>query len=301
MTSGIPRVLWTLWLQGWEQSPALVQACLRSWQLRNPTWSVRALTMENLGRYVDLGATYPGVDLDRIPAPALSDMIRIALLTRHGGVWADSTVFCVTPLDQWLDDYSRTGFFAFSRPGPHRMVSSWFLASEPHHPLTTAWEDRVRRYWHGRSAPDEYYWFHHLFAEAYGEDDTFRRIWDATPKLPSTGPHYFVPYGARLAGRMTQRARARVLSETEPVYKLCHRVHPSPPGRETAHDFFCHWADEGVWRPEAGTRPAYRPLLVVDRIGEKVRWTYRHARGGLADVLRSTVGTSRSSRAVASH
>jgi hypothetical protein len=297
MSHAIPRVLWTLWLQGWEQSPALVQACLRSWQLRNPTWTVRALTRENIGTYVDLAAAYPAVDLDRIPAPALSDMIRVALLAEHGGVWADSTVFCVTPLDQWVDECSRTGFFAFCRPGPDRMVSSWFLASEPHHPLTTEWQDRVREYWRTHSTPDRYFWFHHLFADAYGESETFRQIWDATPKLPSDGPHYFVPYNARLAGRMTQRARARVMSGAEPVYKLCHRVHPSDADPESAHDFFLQWADGMVQPLEDAARPGQRPILAVDRVGERVRWTYRHARAGLAGVLRNA-GVSRSSGAV---
>src|SRR3954453_20542988 len=136
MAEGLPRVVWTLWLQGWETAPPLVQACLRSWQRRNPTWTVRTLTRDNISQYLDLLSTYPDVNLDQIPAAALSDMIRIALLSQHGGVWADSTVFCVMPLDRWIDDYSRTGFFAFARPGPDRMLSSWFLASEPHHPLT---------------------------------------------------------------------------------------------------------------------------------------------------------------------
>lgn len=264
-------------MQGWENAPPLVQACLQSWQRRNPTWTVHALTEENLADHLDFAAVYPDVKTAGMPAAALSDMIRVALLSEHGGVWADSTVFCATPLDEWIDDCSRTGFFAFARPGPDRLVSSWFLASERDNPLTLEWRERVREYWQDRDAPDHYFWLHRLFSAAYSSDDSFRRIWDATPKIRSDGPHYFVPYDSRLARRMTERARARVLSGADPVYKLTHRVRTAPAQAGTAYDFFCRWAAA----PAAATREAGagdRPLLLaVDRAEEKVRWGVRHA------------------------
>jgi hypothetical protein len=290
MVEGLPRVVWTLWLQGWETAPPLVQACLRSWQRRNPTWTVRTLTRDNISQYLDLLSTYPDVNLDQIPAAALSDMIRIALLSQHGGVWADSTVFCVMPLDRWIDDYSRTGFFAFARPGPDRMLSSWFLASEPHHPLTVELRDRVREYWQDRSTADHYFWFHRLFSEAYRTQDTFREVWDATPEIRSDGPHYFVPYRTRLAGKMTHRARARILSGADPVYKLTHRAQFSSPDPRSAYAFFNQWAESPASPQYNGQSSGPRFILVADRVSEKVRWTCRHAvtalRTELADRLR---------------
>jgi len=296
MAEGLPRVVWTLWLQGWETAPPLVQACLRSWQRRNPSWTVRALTSENIGDYLDLASTYPDVNMTQLPPVTLSDMIRVALLSEHGGVWADSTLFCVKPLDEWIDSYARTGFFAFARPGPDRMLSNWFLASQPHHPVTVEMRNRVRQYWQGRSAADHYFWFHRLFAEAYRTHDTLREVWDATPELRSDGPHYFVPYRTRLAGRMTQRARARVLSGADPVYKLSHRTQPSSPDPWTAYEFFCRWADSPVSTQDNAHGAGQRLILAADRAGEKIRWTYRHAltglRAELADRLRNA-GTRR--------
>jgi hypothetical protein len=296
MAAGIPRVVWTLWLQGWEQAPPLVQACRKSWERRNPTWTVRALTRDTICDYLDVASTYPDVDMDAIPAAALSDMIRVALLAEHGGVWADSTAFCATPLDQWIDDCARTGFFAFARPGPDRMLSSWFLASEAHHPLMEEWCGRVSAYWRDRTAPDHYFWLHRLFADAYRTDPRFGEIWDATPKIRSDGPHYFVPYRSRLGGRLTQRARARLLSGADPMYKLSHRVQPAEADAPTAHEFFCQWADAPVGAPTLEHSDDQRLILAIDRAGEKVRWTCRHAvtgvRASLADRLR-TAGVHR--------
>ena len=269
-------------MQGWGTAPPLVQACLQSWQRRNPAWTVRALTEDNLADHLDFAAVYPDVKAANMPAAALSDMIRVALLAEHGGVWADSTVFCSTPLDEWIDDSSTTGFFAFARPGPDRLLSSWFLASERGHPLTVEWRERVRDYWQDRDTADHYFWLHRLFSAAYSSKDSFRQFWDATPKIRSDGPHYFVPYDSRLAGRMTRRARARVLSGADPVYKLSHRAHPSAARAGTAYDFFCRWGAGAPMSAPDDAAPVNRSvLLAVDRAEEKARWTVRHAATGV--------------------
>lgn len=291
MAGGIPRVVWTLWLQGWDAAPPLVQACLRSWELRNPTWAVRALTAETIGDYVDLAAIYPDVNTAGLPAAARSDMIRVALLSEHGGVWVDSTVFCVRPLDEWIDEVSGTGFFAFARPGPDRMLSSWFLAARSHDPVILELSGRVRDYWRDRVTPDHYFWLHRLFRDAYRSNPIVRELWNATPRIRSDGPHYFVPYNRRLARPLTRRGRARVSSAADPVYKLAHRVRPSAADRMSAHDFFCRWADEPAGQPAdrpTGNGRAPRLLLAADRWTERVRWTFRHAGRG----LRAAAGTA---------
>jgi hypothetical protein len=147
------------------------------------------------------------------------------------------------------------------------------------------WRERVKEYWQDRDAFDHYFWLHRLFAAAYHSHDSFRRVWDATPKIRSDGPHYFVPYRSRLAGRMTERARARVLSGADPVYKLSHRERPAHGQSGTAYDFFCRWADAPASaREDAG--PGNRSLLLsLDRAEEKVRWTARHAAAGVRSAV----------------
>jgi hypothetical protein len=288
MAAGIPRVVWTLWLQGWDAAPPLVQACLRSWELRNPAWTIRPLTAETIGDYVDLAETYPGVNTAELPPAARSDMIRVALLCEHGGVWVDSTVFCVRPLDEWLDEVSRTGFFAFARPGPDRMLSSWFLAAQAQQPVMLELRDRVRDYWRDRTAPDHYFWFHRLFGEAYRSSSTVRDIWKATPTIRSDGAHYFVPYNRRLARPLTRRARARVSATADPVYKLAHRVRPRHEDGRSAYDFFCQWADDPAGGTADADGRAPRLLLAADRTTERIRWTCRHVLRG----LRATAGAT---------
>ncbi len=146
MTDTIPRTIWMLWLQGRAEATGLVKACIESWETMNPGWQVVVLDEETAKEYVDVDAIL-GPNQAVIRKAATSDILRINLLAEHGGVWADATCLCVRPLDEWLGEVVPSGFFAFERPGPDRMIASWFLASTPDCVLTQAYRDAVNAYW----------------------------------------------------------------------------------------------------------------------------------------------------------
>lgn len=47
-------------------------------------------------------------------------------------------MFCLRPLDDWLDAAYDAGFFAFRNPAKDRMLATWLIASEPDNPLLVA-------------------------------------------------------------------------------------------------------------------------------------------------------------------
>lgn len=138
----IPRTLWVMWLQGEDGAPWVVRQCLASWRRHNPEWEIRFLTEATYRDYVD-----PELFRGRTPTPqCLADLVRLHLLARHGGVWADATLYCCKPLLEWLPEYSASGFFAFSEPGRGRALSNWFLVSSRENHLTRTWADACREY-----------------------------------------------------------------------------------------------------------------------------------------------------------
>ena len=124
----IPRKIWILWYQSLSEAPFVVRKCIDSWIKENPTWDVVILDSGCLDKYIRLGL--PEKKLTSLPLATQSDLVRLALLSEYGGVWADATTLCMKPLDDWIDDYCTSGFFAFYRPGRDRILSSWFIASE---------------------------------------------------------------------------------------------------------------------------------------------------------------------------
>jgi hypothetical protein len=58
----VPKIIWTLWLQGWDLAPAVVKSCLKTWQTHNENWTLHALTMETLGNFIDTETVFSTVD-----------------------------------------------------------------------------------------------------------------------------------------------------------------------------------------------------------------------------------------------
>jgi hypothetical protein len=192
----------------------------------NPGWEVRAIDGSLLAGYVS-PATYAHVAAIPKEPEAFADQIRVELLHAHGGVWADATAMCAIPLDHWLPQRMRTGFFAFERPTADRMIASWFLAASVPCNIVAKWRASVAAYWTGREYRDDYFWFHKLFAALYEEDESFRADWDATPSLPAQHAFHFAPEDSRLTSPATPDYIAALASPPSPVFKLTHKLSQS--------------------------------------------------------------------------
>lgn len=213
-----------LWLQGWENAPRIVRACHRSWEVGNGGWKIVTLTRSNIGQFVSDRNICAAAGNLALPPEAYSDRLRIALLAQHGGVWADATTYCLRPLDSWLPNALVSGFFAFDRPAPDRLLSSWFLAAKRGNYIIQRWADRTIEYWRSRSDGDHYFWFHYLFSVEYERDIYFRLMYDSVPKISAEGPHYYLPQDEKLWAPVTERDRILIDGVHSPLLKLSHRL-----------------------------------------------------------------------------
>lgn len=85
--------VWVCWWQGEEAMPDIVKACLNSIRMYADRHPVIVITEANHRNYVDLpDYIRTKVKQGKISLTHLSDILRMALLARHGGIWIDSTV-----------------------------------------------------------------------------------------------------------------------------------------------------------------------------------------------------------------
>lgn len=224
----LPKTLWIYWHDGWRQSPAIVNKCVETWRVHNPNWNIFTLSKHDLEHYIHLSEIIPQIDRKNIQLEALSDIIRISLLHQYGGVWADSTLYCNQPLDTWLNpSIMPSGFFAFSKPGVDRMVSSWFLAAGKENYVIEQWYLKTIEYWRCRSERDEYFWFHYLFGKLYNADKKFKHLWDQATVLLAKDPHYFLPYADSFPKPLTAEVKQAIDHSPTPVFKLTHKYDES--------------------------------------------------------------------------
>lgn len=84
--------IWVFWYQGFEYAPPLVRACFENLKRKNK--NVIAIDKNNLDEYVRIPSFIKNkVDKGKITFTHYSDIIRVALLSEHGGLWVDSTCF----------------------------------------------------------------------------------------------------------------------------------------------------------------------------------------------------------------
>ncbi|MBW4581572.1 MAG: polysaccharide pyruvyl transferase family protein [Tildeniella nuda ZEHNDER 1965/U140] len=214
------KIIWACWLQGIEKAPNVVQRCLGSWSDLNPGWDLRILNAKTLRHYIDINEI---VDLQQqqVTHASLSDIIRILLLHEYGGVWVDATTLCNIPLDDWVSEAAATGFFAFEKPAPDRLLSSWFLVGDPFNPLIQTWAAATAQYWDSIDTSTDYFWFHHLFSELVTCDAAFKAAWEKVPRLSAQGPH-----ALQANGRLYRSAHEveHEIDWSTPLFKLTYRL-----------------------------------------------------------------------------
>ena len=238
--------------------PPVVRECLQSWIRQNPDWDVVFVDSRNVWDYLDRGAI-PVARLMATSPQVYANAIRLCLLDAHGGVWADATTFCRTPLSEWLTP-PPGGFFAFSAPGADRMLSNWFIASTKGHyliqvmtreyigilervgPLTVFSHAMVDDILARAETTDvffdpllldtlhgyPYFLFHYLFARLYRSDEKFKQAWDATRKISAHPSHAAQSLDLRAP---TDGAARETLRAANPlVHKLDWRIGGIEPG-----------------------------------------------------------------------
>lgn len=137
----IPKIVWLYWSQGVQalQSARLeYRRCHASWVENNRGWDVRVVSADTLHDYIDAGQAARVLAVRSLQAQ--SDLARLLLLARHGGVYVDADVYSVVPLNRWLPQLVQpSGAFLFSMVGRDRLVATWFIAAVQGSPLIEAW------------------------------------------------------------------------------------------------------------------------------------------------------------------
>lgn len=215
--ASFPRRIHLYWDEGEDSAPQLVRLCIQSWRDHHPGWEVTVHDSATAAQVVDRSRLTPG-----LKTVHYSDLLRTALLRRHGGVWADATLLCTRSLDDWLlQIMAQCDFFAFSRPGPDRAIGSWFLASRPGGAIITALSAAVQRFWRDRQQSTRvYHWFHYIFEYLLRTSGEFRREWRKTPRLSAVP--LFAWQGQLVRGERPS-AEEIALYRSLPMHKLTHK------------------------------------------------------------------------------
>ena len=167
--------VWFCWLQGMDEAPYMVKACLESQKkhLKDKTFII--ITADNYTEYISLPRYIEEKYAKRIIPDALfSDLIRVELLIKYGGTWIDSTVMMTG--DNYHKEVFDCSLFLpqyIGKDGAKHGISNWLITAKKGNHLLILLREMLLEYWRRFDCVVDYYIFHLFFdmiAHKYPEE-----------------------------------------------------------------------------------------------------------------------------------
>lgn len=162
------KKIWIFWWQGMENAPLLVKRCYQSVKENLSDWEIILITQDNYQQYIDFPEhILQKLDKGLITLTHLSDLLRLELLIRHGGLWLDATVLCTgSDIPKSIID-SDMFVFQAQKPGSNGMatiMSSWCMYARTNNKILMATRELLYEYWKKNTKMDDYYLLHQFFS-----------------------------------------------------------------------------------------------------------------------------------------
>lgn len=182
-------IVWVCWFQGMENAPLVVRRCYESMKLNLKDEKIVLLTDENINQYVK----FPDFIIDKYKSGAitkthLTDLLRLELLSKYGGIWIDSTVLCTSEIPTYIknSDFFVPRCLKPGRDGSAVPISSWFMVARKNNKLVIAIKELMYEYWRRNNSLIDYFLIHNFIQmalEKYPEEE--KKI----IKYPNSTPH----------------------------------------------------------------------------------------------------------------
>lgn len=215
--------VWVCWFQGIDNNtPTVVKRCIQSMYDNLKNEEVILLTDENYSNYVSLPDFIMKKYRDGIITKThLTDILRLELLIKYGGIWIDSTVLCTGEIPDYI---TKSDLFLFQNLKPGRdgdavALSSWFIAAKTNNKVLMATRKLMYDYWKKNNTLINYFLIHNFLRMSL---ERFPDEEDKLIKFPNSTPHIllldmFKPY---------DKHKWNVIKTMTPVHKLAYKRSP---------------------------------------------------------------------------
>lgn len=152
--------IYTCWWQGEQAAPALVARCLKSMRDHAAGHRLIVITRENWREHAEV----PNYIVDKLEHGSISlthfsDILRMVLIAKTGGLWLDATVFVAGDIPETVFS---SDLYTIRYSGSKRMVSAgrwtgYCMAAPAHSALHCYCRDVFFEYWQNYNRLPEYF------------------------------------------------------------------------------------------------------------------------------------------------
>ncbi len=182
--------IFSLWLQGEDKAPPLVQACFRNIR-KHCKQELIVLDINTVFDYISL----PQVIIDKYKAGKIAhahfaDICRVELLYNHGGYWLDSTGFATAEIPKWIEKEDFFVYMAGSKVGsPYSFMQNCFIRSRKGAYLLDAWRAMILDYWMNENSNFDYFMHQLLFKTLVENDARAKKYFEKMPHVDQDPTH----------------------------------------------------------------------------------------------------------------
>lgn len=136
----VPKIIWIFWYD--DQIPELVQLCVDRIKKLHSNYKVNILNRNNVSEYIDININFL---VEKMPVANLSDLIRLKLLKKYGGVWLDASIILEKNINEFfLDENNKFDIVAYYNKSQSigcniPVVESWLLAAPKESDFINRW------------------------------------------------------------------------------------------------------------------------------------------------------------------
>lgn len=220
--------VWLCWFQGLEKAPQLVKDCYNSICHWIPDKEIVLITEENYKQYV----TFPEHIIQKwekgvISNTHFSDLLRLELLIKYGGLWLDATTYLTGPLPKYIAD---TKFFVY-RNGWMDMeminMGSWLIYSKYiNNRMLQKTRDLLYLYWGKYNFMKNYFLMHMFFRMV---TDVYKDEWRKVPVINHMDSHLLM----QELEKEYDSVRCEQIMELTSVHKLTYKIGKTLDGKST--------------------------------------------------------------------
>ena len=203
------------WLQGEENLPLLARCCYNSLKMNAGAYKITFIDEKNYSDYVDIPPyIYEKFKAGKMKPAHFTDVIRINLLERYGGLWLDATILVTEPLENYKKLLKLPFFtqkFTHEKNNNHPITKSFgayssyarwggFIqgSSVIHNPLFAFMKDFYNEYWRDFDEIIDYVLMDFMIDIAYDNIPAVKREIDEVPinneNVWTLSPYLNTPY-----------------------------------------------------------------------------------------------------------
>lgn len=176
--------IWLFWMQGEENMPSVAKLCLEYLRKNANSHPVIVITKDNIKNYVTIpNRVYNLWGKGNITTTHFSDILRLALLSQHGGFWADATMLITRPIPEEI--FNSSLFTIKTQPfGYYVSKCRWTgfcIASREKGMLVTNAYQMLIDYWNNTDIQIDYFILDYIFDILYKENEIIQEDIDKIP------------------------------------------------------------------------------------------------------------------------